>query len=126
MFDFLNSNDSLLPDTTDNQHSLNDFSGGQVDKAHNPAVLSVNTFDPSFMSHGNEQIFGHHDPLLHANKFQFEPLNLHIVKPHYVQGYVRADGTVVDGYIRDGNGYGYLRSNPDGILENNLNFDGDK
>jgi hypothetical protein len=125
MFDFLNSNDSLLPDTTDKQNSFSDFSGGQLD-THNTEILSVNTFDPSFMSHGNEYIFQHHDPLLHVNKFQFEPLNLHIVKPHFVEGYVRADGTVVDGYFRDGNGYGYLRSNPDGVLENNLNFDGDK
>lgn len=55
----------------------------------------------------------------------------HEVKPHYVEGYTRADGTVVDGYWRDGDGDsstmlkeeeggGYSRSNPDGNPSNNL------
>ncbi|WP_053367795.1 hypothetical protein [Bacillus sp. FJAT-27245] len=54
------------------------------------------------------------------------------VTPHEVSGYYRADGTYVDGYYRDGDGNpatslteeqggGYLRTNPDGILGNNLN-----
>lgn len=56
----------------------------------------------------------------------------HYVDPHYVSGYERADGTVVDGYWRDGDGDtsvnlskedggGYERSNPDGDPTNNLN-----
>ncbi|QOR66361.1 hypothetical protein IM538_21770 [Cytobacillus suaedae] len=79
----------------------------------------INTFDTS-SCFGNETIFQHYDPLCLSNKFQMKPLNLHYVKPHYVQGYVREDGTAVDGYFRDGkHGAGYLRSNPDEILENN-------
>lgn len=44
---------------------------------------------------------------------------LHHVDPHYVDGYTRADGTVVNGYIRGGE-EGYLRSNPDSSIFNNL------
>lgn len=58
-------------------------------------------------------------------------VDVHSVDPHYVNDYVRADGTYVDGYWRDGDGDtsvnldkedggGYLQSNPDGILSNNL------
>lgn len=57
---------------------------------------------------------------------------LHDVEPHTVEGYVRADGTVVDSYWRDGDsdasthltaadGGGYLQTNPDDRLDNNLN-----
>ena len=52
---------------------------------------------------------------------------LHQVDAHYVEGYVRADGTVVDGYLRDGDGdtsinqsEGYDRTNPDDVKWNNL------
>jgi len=46
---------------------------------------------------------------------------VHHVEPHYVEGYYRADGTYVEGYMRDGeDGNGYLRSNPDGDPSNNL------
>ena len=59
------------------------------------------------------------------------PVDVHSVDPHYVNDYARADGTQVDGYWRDGDedtsvnldkehGGGYLQSNPDGILSNNL------
>jgi len=59
------------------------------------------------------------------------PVDVHSVDPHYVNDYARADGTQVDGYWRDGDGDtsvnldkehggGYLQSNPDGILSNNL------
>ena len=47
---------------------------------------------------------------------------IHKVKPHSVNGYIKSDGTKVDGYWRGGKD-GYYRSNPDGILENNLNYD---
>ncbi|MUT64895.1 hypothetical protein [Paenibacillus sp. NEAU-GSW1] len=57
--------------------------------------------------------------------------NLHHVAPHWVDGYVRDDGTFVQGYWRDGDGNsltslsegeggGYSRSNPDGTILNNL------
>ena len=59
------------------------------------------------------------------------PENTHSVDPHYVNDYIRADGTHVEGYWRDGDGDtsinldkahggGYLQGNPDGILSNNL------
>ena len=50
--------------------------------------------------------------------------NLHHVDPHWVDGYDRSDGTEVDGYWRGGD-EGYDRSNPDGDLSNNLDYDGD-
>lgn len=54
------------------------------------------------------------------------------VKPHEVSGYVRSDGTYVEGYYRDGDGNpatqlnekhggGYFRTNPDGNPHNNFN-----
>ncbi|WP_213422628.1 hypothetical protein [Bhargavaea massiliensis] len=76
------------------------------------------------------------DPLVYASSVQFESFSpgseTHFVKPHYVNGYVKADGTVVNGYFRDGDGNsltnlsvheggGYTRSNPDGNPFNNLN-----
>jgi len=62
---------------------------------------------------------------------QVEPVDvdgeLHQVNAHYVEGYVREDGTVVEGYWRDGDGNtsvnqedGYLRTNPDDVNWNNL------
>lgn len=69
----------------------------------------------------NSAILNHPDPLLYADKYEMPKCNLHTVKPHYVNGYVRADGTVVSGYWRDGEtGTGYLRSNPDDTTANNL------
>lgn len=58
-------------------------------------------------------------------------VDIHSVDPHSVNDYVRADGTHVEGYWRDGDGDtsvnldkehggGYSQSNPDGILSNNL------
>ncbi|WP_143083023.1 hypothetical protein [Salibacterium qingdaonense] len=60
-----------------------------------------------------------------------EPSNLHAVDPHEVSGYETEDGTMVEGYYRDGDGNtdinlskedggGYLRSNPDGDPSHNL------
>jgi len=57
--------------------------------------------------------------------------NQHFVNPHPVSGYVRGDGTQVDGYWRDGDGNtsidrgvedggGYMQTNPDGDPFNNL------
>jgi hypothetical protein len=45
--------------------------------------------------------------------------DIHHVESHSVDGYVRADGTVVDSYFRGGE-EGYLRTNPDGMASNNL------
>lgn len=48
--------------------------------------------------------------------------NIHHVDPHWVDGYQRSDGTVVEGYWCGGE-TGYERSNPDGDVSNNLNYD---
>lgn len=52
---------------------------------------------------------------------------LHHVDAHYVTGYVNDNGTVVEGYWRDGDGDtsvnqndGYIRTNPDDSMWNNL------
>ncbi|MFB9324979.1 hypothetical protein ACFFSY_03470 [Paenibacillus aurantiacus] len=56
----------------------------------------------------------------------------HFVNPNYVNGYDRDDGTHVEGYWRDGDGDtsvdlqvedggGYMQTNPDDDLGNNLN-----
>lgn len=50
---------------------------------------------------------------------EYEDPGVHHVEDHDVSGYVRADGTPVSGYHRGGTD-GYLRTDPDGILENNL------
>ena len=51
----------------------------------------------------------------------------HHVNAHYVESHVRADGTQVEGYWRDGDGdtsvntdEGYMRTNPDDVKWNNL------
>lgn len=83
----------------------------------------------------HSNLFTHHDvyqfddPLKHVQSYNFKPLmlqmdNIHFVHPHDVQGYVKKDGTVVNGYYRDGDGDtsvnrnvsqggGYYQSNPD-------------
>lgn len=48
------------------------------------------------------------------------PTETHHVEGHHVDSYERGDGTVVNGYERGGE-VGYERSNPDGIIDNNLN-----
>ena len=44
------------------------------------------------------------DPLAHVHKIKVAPLHFEYVKPHWVDGYVRSDGTHVQGYLRDGDG----------------------
>lgn len=83
-----------------------------------------------------QDIFSYSDPLKYSNQVEFKPLNInvgntHFVESHYVDPYIRQDGTLIDGYYRDGDGNpdidtpknqggGYLRSNPDGNPLNNL------
>ncbi|WP_108671381.1 hypothetical protein [Peribacillus acanthi] len=120
MFEFLNQYPILPADSFDNQFDSTDSQ--IINIPDSQSNLSINSFDHAMAGQENAQLLHHHDPLLHANKFQMQPLHLHMVQPHFVEGYVRADGTVVDGYYRDGSGQGYLRTNPDGILENNLEY----
>lgn len=113
----------------------NDFAGtgGELVTAdYTPAEYTA----ASFSHTQGQEIFHFSDPLKHVNQFEFEPLNIdldntHFVQPHYVDPYIRADGTLVDGYYRDGDGNpnintplnqggGYIRSNPDGNPFNNL------
>ncbi|MHA7138156.1 hypothetical protein ACRTEV_12925 [Rossellomorea arthrocnemi] len=83
-----------------------------------------------------QDIYHYSDPLKYTHQFEFKPLhlgsdNVHFVEPHYVDPYIRKDGTLVEGYFRDGDGNssidtpleqggGYIRSNPDGNPFNNL------
>jgi hypothetical protein len=73
------------------------------------------------------------NPFQHSNELPGNDpsANIHHVDPHYVQDHIRSDGTHVDGYWRDGDGNthhdltvdeggGYIQSNPDGIISNNL------
>lgn len=99
------------------------------DLQHDFPILDINSFS-------RQEIFCHNDPLKYAQQYEFQPLhidmnNQHFVNPHYVKGYIKQDGTYVDGYFRDGDGDtninrtieqggGYMRGNPDGIKENNL------
>lgn len=85
---------------------------------------------PSSTYMGNQDVFSYSDPLKYSHLFEFAPLYLnmedsHVVKPHYVDPYIRQDGTLVEGYYRDGDGDtsidrpfglggGYIRSNPGG------------
>ena len=81
-------------------------------------ILDINSFEAN-----NSKLFNHSDPLSQAMHYEMSTPKLHVVKPHFVDGYIRADGTVVEGYYRDGgleDGC-YLRSNPDEFIENNLN-----
>jgi hypothetical protein len=75
--------------------------------------------DSSHGISGNETILHHVDPLSVAHKYSMYPLKIHLVKPHLVSGTAK-NGSFTKPYIRDGHGGGYLRSNPDGIVENNL------
>jgi hypothetical protein len=90
----------------------------------------LNSYDSS------NDFLNYQDPLKHAYKHQFQPLtldigNTHFVNPHHVNGYIRNDGTYVEGYYRDGDGNtainrpveaggGYFSGNPDGNPFNNL------
>jgi len=81
-----------------------------------------NTFTGTGTSLTFSDALAHPDPLSQCDVFAMQPIDwnhVHIVKPHEVSSYVRADGTVVEGYTR-GEGIGYLRSNPDGDPTNNL------
>ena len=112
----------------------NSFNGAaelmEIDNAQQTEIVQPTAFS------GGQDVFSFNDPLKYSHLFQFEPLNLdlgnnHFVQPHYGDPYIRADGTLVDGYFRDGDGNtkidrtidqggGYIRSNPDGTPFNNL------
>lgn len=120
-FDFNNGVDHGPVDQNNND-SFTEFDSTNTYQNNFDYSYLGNHFSPNNATCGIESILHYNDPLLHVNSLQMEPLQLHHVNPHYVEGYVRSDGTVVNGYFRDGDGDGYLRSNPDGIKENNLNY----
>ena len=112
----------------------NNFDGiNELVSADNSYQTEVIT---SSLHSGGQDVFSYSDPLKYSHLFEFAPLNLdmgntHLVQPHYVDPYIRQDGTLVDGYYRDGDGNtnidtpleqggGYMRSNPDGDPFNNL------
>ncbi|PEO54352.1 hypothetical protein [Bacillus wiedmannii] len=130
MNDFSHNHDLNRSEAFD-QQSLH--SNEIIDGTHSATSHQIDT--GAFHVHDNAasnsiDIFQYTDPLKHVNQFQMHPL--HFVKPHYVDGYMRQDGTYVEGYWRDGDGNvqvdrtvemggGYARSNPDDIISNNLN-----
>ncbi|MFV8829915.1 hypothetical protein [Alkalihalobacterium sp. APHAB7] len=126
MIDWTNQNLPEISNTFDN-----DYNSKLTTPMHHE-VLPINQF--STYNDSTHEIMQYQDPLKYSQKFQFKPLqleNIHFVKPHYVDSYVRSDGTVVQGYFRDGDGDtsvnrtveqggGYFRSNPDDNPFNNL------
>jgi hypothetical protein len=73
----------------------------------NDHQIDINTF--SHYNGDQHECFQYNDPLKYGYKHQFKPLhlntgmdNVHFVKPHHVDSYVRKDGTFVEGYYRDG------------------------
>ncbi|WP_038112617.1 hypothetical protein [Tuberibacillus calidus] len=103
---------------------------------NDPNAPLMSQVDLTSGSYSND-ILQYQDPLSHVHQFQFEPFhanlnNTHFVKPHYVHSYIKSDGTLVEGYYRDGDGNthidrpldaggGYMAGNPDGIKWNNIN-----
>lgn len=99
-------------------------------------IVTMGELSTMTVENVGQSIHHYSDPLKYANNLEFKPLNLtndhtHFVKPHYVDPYIRKDGTLVEGYFRDGDGNpnidtplgqggGYWRSNPDGSTFNNL------
>ncbi|WP_100405543.1 hypothetical protein [Bacillus solitudinis] len=100
-----------------------DYAYQELDETFAGYVMEVQTVT---FTH---EVFSMQDPLKHAYKFDFEPLEMdikdrHFVEAHYVEGYYRQDGTYVEGYYRDGDGDttvnrtteqggGYFRSSSD-------------
>lgn len=106
---------------------FNSSSSNPIEFHHEVPQYDVNSFS-------RQEIFDQPDPLKHAHQYQFPKFDLmpgeHFVQPHFVEGYVRGDGTNVEGYYRDGDGNtdvdhsvseggGYSRTNPDGVEFNN-------
>lgn len=96
---------------------------------HSPYQDLFNDLVQHEISHegdSTESLFPHED----VQDVHDDPCG-HFVHPHEVHDYVRADGTHVDGYWRDGDGDttidrtvddggGYIQSNPDHDLFNNF------
>ncbi|MGN7477462.1 hypothetical protein ACTHOQ_06375 [Solibacillus silvestris] len=97
----------------------------QYEQMDIPQTIDYNGYSsmdqpPAFSN--NAAIFQHPDPLTQAQQYEMPKPKLHFVQPHYVDSYIKQDGTFVEGYYRNG-GFedgSYLRSNPDGIKANNL------
>lgn len=85
-----------------------------------PSKLIINLYqkNKNIRTYYNENNSEHFEYNSETTNFKDSP-GIHHVKPHYVNGYKRSDGTNVDGYWRGGDN-GYYRSNPDGSLSNNL------
>lgn len=83
---------------------------------HKPTQDSYNPFESIFSDHSESD---------------GTDVEQHFVHPHFVESYSREDGTLVEGYWRDGDGDtqadlqvheggGYMQTNPDQDLMNNL------
>lgn len=81
--------------------SLNEIS--PTDIANDPFVMS-NAMVHSSHAMTVDDCLLKHDPLAHIQHLNLEPVKLTYVEPHWVDGYLRSDGTYVQGYFRDGDG----------------------
>lgn len=118
------------------QHHMHHLIPGHEAAHHTSEHLQ--DFGPGISNtHSPQIIFDSPDPLKMAHQYEFEPFHInpgqHFVQPHQVSGYVRHDGTPVEGYYRDGDGDtsvdrpleaggGYTAGNPDGNPFNNKNL----
>lgn len=116
MYDF---DASDFADSDSHSHDIPDNGGDILDQDD-----YLNQYVHTDSSNSTSSLLNHPDPLSQSSTYKPESLNLHHVTPHSVSGYTKDNGTVVDGYYRDGeNGTGYFRTNPDDTTSNNLNQD---
>ncbi|MDT8860299.1 hypothetical protein N0O92_08635 [Alkalihalobacillus sp. MEB130] len=90
--------------------------GGAVDKyvfTPNSPSNEINTKYDDY-----EDVYYYENDYVEVHYDDHTP-GIHHVQPHWVNGYERSDGTMVDGYWRGGED-GYYRSNPDGNPDNNI------
>lgn len=101
-------------------------SGRNLAKIAATSVIAIGVFEALDVFDGLDDIDGVDD----VAYIDLEEAEIHDVEPHYVEGHMR-EGTYIEGYWRDGdgntdvdlsseNGGGYIRTNPDGIINNNL------
>ncbi|BCG59135.1 hypothetical protein [Paenibacillus sp. URB8-2] len=116
-------------DHTFNHMHMHDTSSSHEVASHH-SNDGIGWTDPHVHTHivSNEHIYSANDPLKYCNGYTFKAMTLdlgdmHFVQPHYVHDYIKADGTVVKGYFRDGDGNtsidrplgmggGYFQNNP--------------
>lgn len=120
MSDYLTNDLMPVSDAFDHDYSNTFDSPAPIDG--NPLTATPIGSDNNFAS--MQDVIQYDDPLKYASTVKYTPLDFHFVEPHYVNGYLRSDGTYVEGYYRDGdgdttvdrteeNGGGYFRGDPE-------------